>query len=99
MVDSPMAASRAAIPRCARTALGGEQAPTRCARRFSKALCDEELDLAELLAACARPRDLRKRCGPRHDGSWPRKKAHEAPGVVSVRRATARELARYVRVA
>lgn len=72
----------------------GGRPDERSAARVLEALRDEELDLAGLLAACARPRDLRKRHGPRHDESWPRKKAHEAPGIVSVRRATTREMAR-----
>ena len=75
----------------------GGRPDERSAARVLEALRDEELDRAGLLAACARPRDLRKRRGARHDESWPRKKAHEAPGPVSVRRATAREMARHMR--
>ena len=63
---------------------------------FERVVVTHDRDFG-LLAACARPRDLRKRRGSRHDESWPRKKAHEAPGPVSVRRATAREMARHMR--
>lgn len=77
----------------------GGRADERSAARVVEALQDPTLRLPELLAACAVPRDLRKRRGRRHDPTWPRKKAHESPGRVSARRATQEEIARCLCVA